>query len=171
MGAISATIVICPGFHEPALTAQFLRAVGWGDGALLWDDLSPLDGLGVARRLAAKATGAPVVFVGFSAGVVGAVGAACHWQQQGNRVMALIALDGWGVPLPMGTFPVYRLSHDWFTCISSGGVGFYCDPPIPHLELWRSPQRALGWQVLGPGWRARMTAANFLQAIVASPVR
>ncbi|MGB3188280.1 MAG: hypothetical protein WBB43_02490, partial [Limnoraphis sp.] len=64
-------------------------------------------------------------------------------------VKALIALDGWGVPLG-GNFPIYRISHDRFTHWSSallgGGVeSFYADPPVEHLDLWSSPQTARGW--------------------------
>jgi hypothetical protein len=91
-----------------------------------------------------------LVFIGFSAGVVGAIAAAQLWQSQGNRVKALIALDGWGVPL-YGSFPIHRLSHDQFTHWSSawlgaGEDGFYADPPVDHLTLWRSPQQVRGWQ-------------------------
>ena len=55
---------------------------------------------------------------------------------------ALIAFDGWGVPL-VGNFPIYRISHDQFTHWSSellgkGDKSFYADPPVEHLDLWRS---------------------------------
>lgn len=67
----------------------------------------------------------------------------------GGQIKALIALDGWGVPLG-GNFPIYRLSHDSFTHWSSALLGggtesFYADPPVEHLELWRSPQTTKGW--------------------------
>lgn len=75
--------------------------------------------------------------------------AARSWQQSGGTIKALIALDGWGVPL-YGDFPIHRLSHDHFTHWSSkllgaGLDGFYADPPVEHLELWRSPQTTQGW--------------------------
>jgi hypothetical protein len=94
-----------------------------------------------------------LVFLGFSAGVVGAIGAARTWQRSGGEVKALIAVDGWGVPL-RGEFPLYRVSHDFFTHWSSAllGIGeesFYADPPVPHLELWRSPQTVQGYRLRG----------------------
>jgi len=92
-----------------------------------------------------------LVFLSFSAGVAGAVGAAWTWQQLGGKVKALIALDGWGVPL-YGDFPIHRVSHDHFTHWSSALLGagadsFYADPAVDHLDLWRSPQTAQGWWV------------------------
>ncbi len=92
---------------------------------------------------------APVLVLAFSAGVVGALGAARLWQGQGGKVSALVALDGWGVALGED-FPVHRLSHDWFTDWSSALLGpgredFYADPPVPHLFLWHSPQQTWGW--------------------------
>lgn len=94
-----------------------------------------------------------LVFLGFSAGVVGAIGAARTWQRSGGKVKALIAVDGWGVPL-RGEFPLYRISHDFFTHWSSAllGIGeesFYADPAVPHLELWRSPQTVQGYWLRG----------------------
>ncbi|UBF26093.1 hypothetical protein K9N68_31945 [Kovacikia minuta CCNUW1] len=93
----------------------------------------------------------PLVFIGFSAGVVGAIAAAWGWQLLGGAVQAFIAVDGWGVPLG-GTFPIYRISHDSFTHWSSallgaGETSFYADPAVDHLVLWRSPQAVKGWQV------------------------
>lgn len=95
-----------------------------------------------------------LVFVAFSAGVVGAIAAARLWQAQGGSVKALIALDGWGVPL-YGKFPIHRLSHDYFTHWSSALLGsgcdnFYADPAVEHLDLWRSPQQTQGWQERSP---------------------
>ncbi len=170
--AVAPKLVICPGFHDAYLTVQFLQALGWRDRALWWTDLSPLDGAGLCERVAATEPAASAIFVGFSAGVIGAGIAALLWQARGNRVAAVVALDGWGVPLPSDCcYPVYRLSHDCFTHLSSGwgesGCGrFYCDPPIAHMDLWRSPQQALGWQELRPGWRTRESAATYLQAIL-----
>ena len=124
----------------------------------------------------------PVVVIGFSAGVVGAAGAAAVWNQTraeqsvqsplpiGGKVARLIAVDGWGVPV-LGV-PVTRISHDRFTHMSSlllgaGDVNFYADPPVAHLDLWRSPEAAQGWQVdrwaLPPGDGTAITAADFLQ--------
>jgi hypothetical protein len=90
-------------------------------------------------------------FLGFSAGVVAAIGAAWGWQLSGGRVNALIAIDGWGVPL-CAPFPIYRVSHDYVTYWSSSLLGagtdqFYADPPVDHLDIWRSPHLASGWSV------------------------
>lgn len=93
----------------------------------------------------------PTVWIGFSAGVVGAVAAARRWQREGRIVRGLIAVDGWGVPLGEG-FPRFRLGHDRFTAQSCEWLGasdgyFYSDPAVEHLVLWRSPQQAQGrWQ-------------------------
>ncbi|MEM7725486.1 MAG: hypothetical protein AAF208_03835 [Cyanobacteria bacterium P01_A01_bin.45] len=90
----------------------------------------------------------PLVFISFSAGVVGAIGASHLWQSQGGNVKALIAIDGWGVPL-LGSFPIHRMSHDYFTHWSSlllggGKNNFYAQPSVSHLELWRSPDLVKG---------------------------
>jgi hypothetical protein len=93
----------------------------------------------------------PLVFIAFSAGTVGAIGAAWVWRLLGGQVKAFIALDGWGTPL-YGDFPIHRLSHDYFThwssaSISSGTDHFYADPPVPHLDLWRSPHTTNGYWI------------------------
>lgn len=164
-------ILACSGFHAPTLTFGFLQALGWQDIKVPPQHLSPLDGFGIARYLANSGDRRPTLFVGFSAGVIGAATAATLWQQQGNTVAALVAIDGWGVPLISAGFPVYRLSHDRFTHLTSGWgepwqERFYCDPPVEHLELWRSPDRAWGWYRLRPGWHVRASAATYLQQIV-----
>lgn len=92
-----------------------------------------------------------LIIISFSAGVVGAISAAWGWQLMGGKIEALIAFDGWGVPL-VGNFPIYRISHDYFTHWSSSLLGkgdksFYADPPVNHLDLWRSPQQVIGWRV------------------------
>ncbi|NJO74273.1 MAG: hypothetical protein HC833_11250 [Leptolyngbyaceae cyanobacterium RM1_406_9] len=121
-----------------------------------------------------------LVFLSFSAGVVGAIGAARTWQRSGGEVKAFIAVDGWGVPL-RGNFPLYRLSHDFFTHWSSAPLGattasFYAEPPVLHLELWRSPHTTYGYQmaggerspfpVLDNATQQRTTAATFLNNLL-----
>lgn len=165
------SIVLCPGIHDPGLTADFWAAV---DSVKLPDTLSvklpapyivpnaqhwgfsPPHSLAFLRQNVSFAT--PLVMIGFSAGVVGMAGAAWLWQQQGGTIRALIALDGWGVPL-YGSFAIHRLSHDAFTHWSSQGLGmgqdpFYAAPGVPHLDLWRSPHEAWGWWCLdsSPQW-------------------
>ena len=92
-----------------------------------------------------------LLFIAFSAGVVGGIGAAIALQEKGVNIKAFIAIDGWGVPL-WGNFPLYRFSHDYFTHWSSAILGtgkesFYADPPVEHLAMWRSPETCQGWIV------------------------
>jgi len=97
-------------------------------------------------------------------------------------VKAVIAFDGWGVPL-LGNFPIHRISHDRFTDWSSTLWGrndssFYAEPDVAHLDLWRSPQTAQGWtnEALDSAPTARLagggqkqystTAAQFLKHLL-----
>lgn len=151
------TTVICPGFHPPHFTAQFLDRLGvdWGDNGLLVFPAalsSPLSlpalGEFLQANLGARHS-TPLIFIGFSAGVVAAMVGAYRWQQSGGQVRGLIAIDGWGVGR-VGNFPFYRISHDRFTHWSSGLLGagdggFYADPPVEHLDLWRFPHQTWGW--------------------------
>ncbi|NJK38536.1 MAG: hypothetical protein HC835_13195 [Oscillatoriales cyanobacterium RM2_1_1] len=155
-------VVICPGVHGPDLTDQFLQGLradlNSSDSSLTWnpwltvptEDYPAYSGPDLLRFLQQNLPqGSPITLIGFSAGVVGATGAAWGWQQTGGPVRGFIALDGWGVPR-LGGFPYYRLSHDQFTHWSSGVLGqgnesFYADPPVDHLQLWRSPQTIQGW--------------------------
>lgn len=178
-------VLICPGIHEPGLTQEFLAGLNssWSDNLNLssgnilvfWDSNSylSLSALHILQfmqeRLGSPTDTSPVVFIGFSAGVVGASGAAWGWQLMSGSVKALIAVDGWGVPLG-GNFPIHRVSHDFFTHWSSSMLGsgedsFYADPAVEHLTLWRSPHTVTGWcihpnQTTQPP--RRMTAAQFL---------
>nr|WP_238718303.1 hypothetical protein [Petrachloros mirabilis] len=113
-----------------------------------------------------------IAFLGFSAGVVGALGAAHLWQHQGGQVQCLMALDGWGVPL-WGDFPIHRLSHDSWTHWTTGGgqsstADFYADPAVTHLDLWRAPQRVWGWRVHA-GQQQRCCATDFIGQILSHP--
>lgn len=179
-------LVICPGVHEPKLTDCFLEGLSgiWGVAAdrpsqPIVDRVKifpahkypPFSALDILHFLCSEdLAGESLVFVSFSAGVAGAIGAAWMWQQIGGQVGAFFALDGWGVPLG-GTFPIHRVSHDRFThwssaILGSGGESFYADPPIAHLDLWRNPQTAKGWHVsqtcAGIETTAPTTAAKFL---------
>ncbi len=179
-------LVICPGVHEPKLTDCFLTGLSglWGLAAdrqnqQIVDRVKifpahkypPFSALDILHfLLTQELAGESLVFVSFSAGVAGAIGAAWMWQQIGGKVGAFFALDGWGVPLG-GNFPIHRISHDRFTHWSSailggGGESFYADPAIEHLDLWQSPQTAKGWQVsqtaAGIETVAPTTAATFL---------
>ena len=179
-------LVICPGIHDPKLTDRFLEGLSevWGDAEPRQNTQTsypvkifpahkhpPFSALDIFHFLCSQElAGESLVFVSFSAGVVGAIGAAWMWQQIGGKVAALIALDGWGVPLG-GTFPIHRISHDSFThwssaILGSGGDGFYADPPVEHLDLWREPQTVKGWQISQIADRIETTkpatAATFL---------
>jgi hypothetical protein len=160
-------LVICPGIHEPGITTSFLDGVmGQAPIELVHQivpvliptaQVPPFSAPHILQFLQQYLAAAvpddwqqkPIVFLGFSAGVVGASGASWGWQLLGGKVKALIALDGWGVPLT-GEFPIHRLSHDYFTHWSSALLGagadsFYADPAVEHLALWRSPHTTQGF--------------------------
>jgi hypothetical protein len=155
-------IVLCPGIHSPVLTEAFWGVIRQRGKEYGLSDryLSPLifpaaqywafSAMHVNHWLSANRCHRPMVMIAFSAGVVGALGAAWMQQRQGKSIQTLIAIDGWGMPLG-GTFPIYRLSHDRFSHDSSGWLGgqsiFYAEPSVPHLQMWRSPDQVMGrWQ-------------------------
>jgi hypothetical protein len=177
-------ILICPGIHSPGLTEQFVNALpnrlaqalivpvdcpAYSGGHIL---AFLLQHVGSPPRSTEPGSNPiqflplmPILLIGFSAGVVGAITAAHLWRSLGGQIVALIAIDGWGVPL-FAPFPIHRVSHDSFTHWSSsilgaGQAGFYADPAVAHLDLWRSPQTVLGWSVQ-PASTVRTTAAHFL---------
>ena len=135
-------IIICPGIHEPELTKSFIQ------GCLNQSNQNSVDILifpeqgyltlstfhilhFLHNRLGNKLE-SPVIFLCFSAGVIGGIGAATAWQLLGGHVQAFIAIDGWGVPLA-GNFPIHRLSHDYYTHWTSAYLGmgennFYAEP-------------------------------------------
>lgn len=180
-------VLICPGIHEYGFTQELLASLKSSldrdsnlnnpENLLVFTAADPyltLSAFHILNFLRSHqgnpATATPVVFIGFSAGVVGAIGAAWGWQLLGGKVKALIAIDGWGVPL-IGDFGLHRLSHDFFTHWSSSMLGskedsFYADPAVEHLTLWRSPQTVTGWWIDSNEEKLqsqkRMTAAEFL---------
>ena len=168
------SILICPGIHSPQLTESFLRGLGLQSSNILVFPAEEYAAYAAPEILAflEKNLGKPsktlssVLFISFSAGVVGAIAAAWGWQIQGGQVKALLALDGWGVALG-GNFPVHRLSHDAFTHWSSALLGagedsFYSFPPVSHLDLWRSPHQTQGWWLSDSGCGSRTSAAEFI---------
>jgi hypothetical protein len=173
------TLVLCPGIHDPQLTQAFWQAiqntasnslreakVHTVNDAKSWA-FSAMHVLQFLRQTVLRSE--PLIFVCFSAGVVGGIGAAWAWQQQGGAVRAFLAIDGWGVPL-LGSFPIYRLSHDRFTHLTSQPLGmgqhpFYADPGVGHLDFWRSPDQAWGWWDRD-GQKLRMTAAQVICQIL-----
>lgn len=158
-------IILCPGIHELELTKSFVTELlnphqERGEENLIDVEVFPEQGIltlsafhilrFLGDRIGNKLE-SPVIFISFSAGVVGAIAAAQIWQLQGGNVKAFIAIDGWGVPLA-GKFPIHRLSHDYFTHWTSAilGIGednFYADPPVEHLSMWRSPQKVQGYWI------------------------
>lgn len=171
-------VLIAPGFHDPTLTQQLMRSLPATTQPYILSAF-PADALGMLQEIVTcygdpsqkKSAQPALIALGFSAGVVGLAGALRLWQQRGGSVRRLLAVDGWGVPL--WGLPVSRLSHDGFTHWSSlplgaGAVNFVADPPVPHLQLWGSPERVCGWQVYG--WHGsdrsglRTTAADFLRS-------
>jgi hypothetical protein len=158
------SVIICPGIHEPQLTQSFLSTLQrsatenllshWTQNALIFpcENYPAYSAIHVLDFLHSHIRPTkPVILISFSAGVVGARGAAWGWEMGGGKVKAFLAFDGWGVPL-YGNFPVHRLSHDYFTHWSSALLGagadsFYAEPAIEHLDLWRSPDRCKGWWV------------------------
>jgi len=168
-------IVICPGVHSSQLSQSFVTALHPSQETLIFptDTAPAYSPLHVLEFLSTTGTTTPLIFIAFSAGVVAAIGAARLWQKQGGTVKALIALDGWGVPLA-GDFAIHRVSHDRFTAWSSALLGggdsdsFYADPAVDHLTLWRSPQTVQGYGVT-PGRQPRQTyttAASFITALL-----
>ncbi len=159
-------IIICPGIHEPQLTQSFLS--GWLDqfpGTLIDQNsiniliypesgvltLSAGDILQFLRDRLGDQLKSPVIFISYSAGVVGAIVAASLWQLSGGNIKAFIAIDGWGVPL-FGHFPIHRMSHNYFThwsssLLGSGQDNFYAEPAVDHLYMWSSPQSVQGWRL------------------------
>ncbi len=168
-------IVICPGMHRSQLSQRFVTALHPSQETLIFptEKAPAYSPLHVLEFLSPTEATTPLVFIAFSAGVVAAIGAARLWQKQGGTVSALIALDGWGVPLA-GDFAIHRVSHDRFSAWSSALLGgsdsdsFYADPAVEHLTLWRSPQTVQGYAITA-NRRSRqtsITAASFITALL-----
>jgi hypothetical protein len=163
---LSAIAVICPGVHPVSLTQSFVESIDWqGIEVLVFpgDLYRFLSEHHIART-------SQLIFIGFSAGVVGAIAAAWLWQFSGGKVKAIIAFDGWGVPL-FGNFEIYRFSHDYFTHVTSawlgtGAASFYADPPVAHLDFWKSPHLTHGYSVSIASLPQPVNAANYLQDLL-----
>ena len=176
------SIFICPGFHLPELTQCLLQdllvsanfSLNFSEKIRIFPARSytALSSLHIIRNLldtyGPPLAAPPIVFIGFSAGVIGALGAAWEWQLGGGQVKAVIAIDGWGVPLG-GNFPIHRLSHDYFThatsiVLNSQVNSFYAEPSVEHLQMWRSPSTVQGWAISDrdPHVRSYMHEAEFI---------
>lgn len=178
------TVIICPGIHDSELTQVFLEGLRRECACtniriFPAQDYPAYSAFHILQFVRQETS--PIVFISFSAGVAGAIAAAWGWQMLGGKVKAFIALDGWGVPLS-GNFPIHRLSHDYFThwssaMLGSGADSFYAEPPVEHLDMWRSPQTVEGWWVHSevgthpPSQRqsptlTRLTATHFLTMLL-----
>lgn len=181
------SVIICPGIHESSLTESFVKGLLEAVSNNLshessvdilkcpTNNLSALSGFHIWQFLRdnlADKLESPVVFISFSAGVVGAIAAASLWQIFGGNVRAFIAMDGWMVPT-YGNFPIHRMSHDYFThwsscLLGSGDPNFYAQPAVEHLELWREPTSVKGYSVdsLSGESSTSLSAADFLQILL-----
>ena len=166
------TIIICPGIHPPELTDRFVRSLELRNYLVLpTERYLPYNAIAVSQWLDRQQLSKtqPLSFIAFSAGVVGGIGAAIAWQIRGGIIHSFVAFDGWGMPLS-ANFPIYRVSHDYFTHWSSsilgaGQSGFYANPAVEHLDLWRSPN-CWGWQAIDSGWKTRNTLNNYLADVL-----
>ena len=167
------TIIIIPGIHSPELSDRFIQSTKLQCLVLPTDRYSPYSAIAVYQWLEKQrlSKSQPLSFIAFSAGVVGGIGAAIAWQFQGGKIHSFVAFDGWGMPL-VGNFAIYRISHDYFTHWSSGilgGVeGFYADPAVGHLDLWRSPEQCQGWSTISFGLKTRCSLTDYLENILTS---
>lgn len=172
------SLIICPGIHEPTLTESFLAGLQVNNrqkpGNILIFPIQDYPAYSSGHILhfmcENHSLSSAIAIISFSAGVVGAIGAAWGWQLLGGKVTAFIALDGWGVPLT-GSFPIHRLSHDYFThwssaLLGSGEDSFYAAPSVEHLELWRQPQTVVGYSIDKSEQKRRTTAAQFLTMLL-----
>ena len=176
------TVIICPGIHPPQLTQNFLTNLSrfssknLGHEWLIYPSekypaYSPQNILAfIYKQMKPKDEPDPILFISYSAGVVGASLAARSWHKHYGKVKALLACDGWGVPL-LGDFPIHRLSHDYFThwscqLLGAGQDSFYAEPAVPHLDLWRSPLKAQGWWLQAPNYRHRCNGAEFIMHLL-----
>lgn len=181
------SVIICPGIHESSLTQSFINGLLEAVSNSSQDpvpvnilkypanNISALSGFHIWQFLHENLVNeleSPVVFISFSAGVVGAIAAANLWQNFGGNVKAFIGIDGWMVPM-YGNFPIHRMSHDYFTHWSSCLLGsshnnFYAQPAVEHLELWRNPISVTGYKVDSPSGESptSLSAAEFIKIIL-----
>lgn len=175
---INLTIIVIPGVHPTDLTDSFVRGIRdrikQNLLVLPTESYLPYDAIAVYRWLDKQQLSytRPSSFICFSAGVVGGFGAALAWQLRGGKIHSFIAIDGWGVPL-VANFPIYRISHDYFTHWSSailggGSSSFYAEPAVEHLDIWRSPETCKGWRQIAPGWQTRDPLTNYLVNVLNS---
>ena len=175
----SPIFVICGGIHPPALTQSFVTSfqenINVGDQSPVCvipnREIAPYDVKQIDRFLNSKyhevKAISPLVFIGFSAGVVGVLGAARKWQREGGLIRCLFAFDGWGVPL-WESFPCHRLSHDSFShhtahLLGGSNHSFYAEPMVDHLDLWGNSLLLEGYFCIRDRqYQQKMTIVEFL---------
>lgn len=177
-------IIICPGLLAVAASQRFWqtvqehsttdlnlnRSVGTAETVIfLPPDCPVYSPQHVLQAVRPLLTPEPWIWIGFSAGIVGGLGAAryCHDQ---FPVHAFIALDAWGVPL-IAPFPIYHLSHDRWThhivaAFNTLEGSFFADPDVNHLDLWETPDRVSGWDCQRGCPPSRTNAATYIGQFV-----
>ncbi|VEP15122.1 conserved hypothetical protein [Hyella patelloides LEGE 07179] len=184
-------VIICPGIHETQLTDRFLQSLLRIESEKVMNSVNSVNEKFLVFATDKYPAYSPLhvyqwlnkpeiltdelLFICFSAGVVGGIGAAIALQLKRVKIKAFIAIDGWGVPL-FTNFPLYRFSHDYFTHWSSAILGtgesnFYSDPPVPHLTLWETPETCQGWIVNSGNnhqkiSKIKSSAKDYLQEII-----
>ena len=172
-------IIIIPGIHSPQLSDRFVEniqtKIKQNYLILPTQQYQPYAPKSVYQWLKKQQLSKtePLALITFSAGAVGGFSAALAWQSQGGQVQSFIAIDGWGMPL-IANFPLYRVSHDYFThwtsgLLGGGQFGFYADPEVSHLAIWRSPDKCWGWRKISQGLQTRYLLTDYLQDILDLP--
>ncbi|NEQ48951.1 MAG: hypothetical protein F6K11_02300 [Leptolyngbya sp. SIO3F4] len=164
-------LLICPGYHSPDLTHDFLQLLLKRiTPAHLW--ILPIFRLLGGWQWLLTEKDAPdrnqcLNVIAFSAGVVAAYPLIMDWQNNGG-ISRFIAIDGWGMPLP-GALSVYRVSHDRWTHNTTFFPAphecrgyFYASPGVEHLSLWQAPHQAHGKGAIGSVSTCPMTAFEFI---------
>ncbi|BAQ63360.1 hypothetical protein [Geminocystis sp. NIES-3709] len=185
MSLLSCLYIICGGFHDSSLTTNFFTYLTTitkdisKENTIIFnldssekiysvDRTLPYNGFSIYKCLKEnqhKLIDCDLIFMGFSAGVIGAIIAGNLWEKNGGKVKALFAFDSWGVPL-IANFPCYRISHDYFTHLSYlGGEtnSFYANPSISHLDLWQNPENVQGCWEITLGIKKRSNLQEFLK--------
>ncbi|WP_448561795.1 hypothetical protein [Trichothermofontia sp.] len=166
------TLILCPGVHAPAFTTEFYHHLAphiplpltQPPPLIVPTDRYPAYSPGhLLTFLRAAQPDPPWVFLGFSAGCVAIAGVLPILSVWGIPITAIFALDAWGVWFPT-TQPVHHLCHDRLTHWSAHlwrepKDSFYADPPVEHLNLWRSPHQVMGWQMSVHPQQCRYTTA------------
>lgn len=189
-------LVICPGFHAAELTDRAIAHLDLPASirtiVIPTDQIFPCDPVSIANYIERQMLESGVIpdrktrinlnFLGFSAGTIGALGAAWLWRDRA-QLGAIILCDGWGVPiLPVWdwftdrqqptiapTPNIYRVSHDRWTHDTWSRMGiatpsFIADPEVEHLTLWSDPDRVLGNSIDAAGQAiAHLSATDYIR--------